>query len=862
MKKSESIAEKKKSVIAAKPGAGVSAREPVAATMRVRVARFFILIAGVVVTHFVLFAPSLLGLKVLLPVDYLAHPSVYLPMNRDGGDVRPLDPAFADVKPLNPALSDQVFQFEFQRRFAAREFRAGRIPLWDPYNYCGAPFVVPFFTPFNIPYYVFPHYITLAWTHVLVALVASGGAFVFFRRSLGVGFWPAAVAAWCYPLTGFFELWLGFYLSYTAAFLPWLFVAVESIVRRPLGWGGPGLALTTGLLLVSGAFDLAGQALLASGLFAVWRLGETFLRDRKPRALAGPVAALTTGWVLGFLLAAPYWAPLTEYANTGLRIKGRADSETIEERPPIGWKALPQFFVPYIFGSTWPGWPWVSRSPNLQESAVQGYAGLFAALVLAPVGLAVRRLRSLNIFWLLLILLASSWILALPGFTAFLRLPVMNLMSHNRFLFVVVFAVLALAAAGLDAVANGEVVWRRAFFAPLALLAAIGLGCVLEAVMIDVVVPLDATHNAGGITASDSNPAAIAVARTLLRNYAIEAALTCAAAGLLWLLIVRATPRVAVPLLGVALLADLLWFGRGQNPQNDPALYFPAIPSLERLEQLTETAPGRVTGLTCLPPMMAQRFWLQDVRGYDAVDPARIVNLLLAVREPKSGVLGYARTQWWMPAFLQTPAGELKLFPAVNMLNLRYLIGRGNSPPDARFKPIVVNGDDYWVFENRDALPRVYVPPSVEAHGEKRIFQTITQAPAAFEFNPRAVAYVEDRIDLHGECKGSAEIVSETPCEIRVDANMETAGLLVLADQWYDGWKAYLDGAPLPVLKVNYALRGVRLPAGHGEVVFRYEPAGWSRGVKAFGFALPAVAAWSLAVAWFGRRRVATVPAT
>ena len=32
---------------------------------------------------------------------------------------------------------------------------------------------------------------------------------------LGVGFWPAVVAAWCFPLTGFFQFWLGYYLSFT-----------------------------------------------------------------------------------------------------------------------------------------------------------------------------------------------------------------------------------------------------------------------------------------------------------------------------------------------------------------------------------------------------------------------------------------------------------------------------------------------------------------------------------------------------------------------------------------------------------------------------------------------------------------------
>jgi hypothetical protein len=865
MKPSEAVTKQKKTLPAGKAIAGAApAPEPPPTTVRQRINHFLILTAGVVATHFVLFAPSLLGFKVLLPLNFLATSLVYLPRT----------PEYADVPPGNPALSDQVFQFEFQRRFAAEEFRAGRIPLWDPYHYCGAPFVVPFWTPFNIPYYLVPHYVTLAWTHVLVALVAAGGAYVFFRQALGVGFWPAVVTAWCFPLTGFFVLWLGFYLTYTAAFLPWLFVAVESTVRRPRGLGGPALAVFTGLILISGAFDLAGQALLACGLYAVWRLGGAYLRDKKPVALVAPAAALTGAWVLGFLLAAPYWAPLTDYAKTGVRFESRG-AQSHEERPPIGPSALAQFFVPYVYGETWPGWAWLSRAPNLQESAAQGYAGLFAALVLAPVGLSVRRLRSLNIFWLLLMVFASAWVLNLPGLVALLRLPGMNLMSHNRFLFVASFAILALAAAGLDAVARGEVVWRKAFFVPVGLLVAIGIAVGLEAALIDAAVSPDAPRSQDGIVkppdpkqvSSPENVKGVAIARGYLRNYAIGAALMCVVGVFLWLLIARAPGRTAARVLSVALLADLLWIGWDQNPQTDPSLYYPPVASLVKLQERIKKEPGRVTGLQCIVPMMAQRFGLHDVRGYDAVDPKRIVNLLLELRDPRSGVFDYTKLQWWLP-FLSSadPANpkKFKLLPALSMLNLRYIIGRpvekNQQPPDP-FAPVVIEGDDYWVYENPYVMPRVFVPDSVAVGLESNIIAALTQEPVRRNFDPRAVAYVSSGSGFEPGCKGRASIDGETPCEVRVKVNMETPGLLVLADQWYEGWNAYLDGKPLPILRANYAFRGVNLPKGEGQVVFRYEPASWSRGLRMFGFAFPAILMWSAASVWFGRRKAAPAPA-
>lgn len=57
-----------------------------------------------------------------------------------------------------------------------------------------------------------------------------------------------------------------------------------------------------------------------------------------------------------------------------------------------------------------------------------------------------------------------------------------------------------------------------------------------------------------------------------------------------------------------------------------------------------------------------------------------------------------------------------------------------------------------------------------------------------------------------------------------MEAEMETPGLLVLADLWYPGWVAEADGEPVPVLRVNHAIRGVVLPRGRTALVMRYDP--------------------------------------
>ena len=53
----------------------------------------------------------------------------------------------------------------------------------------------------------------------------------------------------------------------------------------------------------------------------------------------------------------------------------------------------------------------------------------------------------------------------------------------------------------------------------------------------------------------------------------------------------------------------------------------------------------------------------------------------------------------------------------------------------------------------------------------------------------------------------------------------------VFSEVYYDrGWNAYIDNKPAPIVKTNYALRGLFIPAGNHEIVFRFEPASYRNG--------------------------------
>ena len=584
---------------------------------------------------------------------------------------------------------------------------------------------------------------------------------------------------------------------------------------------------------------------------------------------------------LGILLATPELFPVVEYSRTGDRIIRRGQGE--EERPPVGLAALPQTVLPDMYGSTQAGNAWipptgerrldgkkyvVDLEGNQLESSAAAYAGLLATLLLAPLAWCSRRHRAINILWIVLGVISLAWVLDIPVLVSLLRVRGLNMLSYNRFTFVASFAVMAMAAVGLDLLIKGGLQRRWWFWGPALLVAGLAGWCLYRAAVLPEPLATNIEyrfhHNQQVFEIGDLAQVPDAQWR-FCRDYLVAAGLCILALGG-WLVLRLAAriPRWFVPLLGAALVADLLWFGYGRAAQCDPALYYPHLPVLDELAKADP--PGRVIGWSCLPAVLAETQKLHDIRGYDAVDPARLVDLLLLTATTNSRQFPYSRTQWLSPQLAVSNSGQLRLHPILDMLNVRYVIFRGTPAEFLRMylpraglaglQP-AFSGPDYWVMTSANALPRVYVPWRVEtvADDEERLKKMANRG-----FDPGRVAYVETPLDLPNPCEGTAKIVDEIPTRVKVSLNMKTRGLVVLADLWDKGWNAYLDGRQVPILRTNHALRGVVVPAGKATLEFRYEPASFAWGVRLAAAAVLATLGWLGVGFWFGRSETVAPP--
>ena len=98
------------------------------------------------------------------------------------------------------------------------------------------------------------------------------------------------------------------------------------------------------------------------------------------------------------------------------------------------------------------------------------------------------------------------------------------------------------------------------------------------------------------------------------------------------------------------------------------------------------------------------------------------------------------------------------------------------------------------------------------------------------------VAYVEEGRQL-GPSRGSARILEEVPGRVEVEVETDAPAVVVLADGWYEGWQARVNGEPARVLLADYALQVVEVPAGTSQVLFEYRPTALRDGLRLSGAA-------------------------
>jgi hypothetical protein len=158
--------------------------------------------------------------------------------------------------------------------------------------------------------------------------------------------------------------------------------------------------------------------------------------------------------------------------------------------------------------------------------------------------------------------------------------------------------------------------------------------------------------------------------------------------------------------------------------------------------------------------------------------------------------------------------------PALNMLNAKYFIYKdGAGETKGQWKNENALGNCWFVNEIRfvkDANEEINALDSLNPK-ETAVVQESFRSSIPFMPQPDSSA----RIQL---VKNDNDIVTYT-------SDATNNQFAVFSEIFYKaGWKAIVDGKELPIVKTDYVLRGLALPAGKHNIEFRFEPQGYMKG--------------------------------
>jgi len=160
----------------------------------------------------------------------------------------------------------------------------------------------------------------------------------------------------------------------------------------------------------------------------------------------------------------------------------------------------------------------------------------------------------------------------------------------------------------------------------------------------------------------------------------------------------------------------------------------------------------------------------------------------------------------------------------VNMLNAQYLVAPGRLPED-RFTLVNVDeGKRILVYRHDDALPRAYIAGEAKVAANATEIFALMNAPS-FRADQTAILEKAPSVQITRPDSSTVQIMKYQSRQIDASVYTSSTALLVLSEVYYPaGWKAFVDGQETEILKTNYMLRSIVVPAGSHNVEFRFDP--------------------------------------
>ena len=704
-----------------------------------------------------------------------------------------------------------------------RSVREGRVPLWNPYVFCGMPFYADpqsrVLYPISLLLVLADPQKAMGYDVAIHFLIAMAGMYLFLRI-VRTGTPGAMAGALLYGFSSFFFLRMGHpTFVATASYIPFLFYAYEK-ARSSERTGTVLLIVFLVMGYLSGFPQVLFFGVMALMVHAARDVIEDVLSGRPDRGLRVLRVVAVSG-VLSAAVAAVHLIPFVEFMRNCVGLG--FDFEVLKSRhiwePVFMLRSLyPDFFGNPVLGTNW--LPLVKQGIHHYNTGFMVYCGAGSIVLLVtalPLARTSRVVRSL----LIILALAVGLAVSAPFLRAAARvLPLLTFSQIDRIAAVACFGLAALSGVAFSRIVSGEYVRHRKYFRAagipllIAVLAAgVGFHIAGDGIISDLVEKAQTMEAAKWL-----RPGSTSLGQWVGGGedewFAYEKGLVTRGMvlfSLAWLFVFLLTMAGRIGGKARWVIGLLFFLCLAADVMNSAGTYYVSQPSrliaetdgiafLRRAQG--ENGMWRSASLTpyrgALPVNTGQIFGIYFVGGRATIVPEAFADLVAAYTPA-------GRSGGGIPAVRDAQDIACARFKTSDEII-----------PGTQYR--IVHDSDMIVYENTSALSKGFCVPAERA---RRVAAEDGEIVMVKQ-------YMEDAGG--GPC-GSVSIVSYEPEAVEMEVSAVSDCFLVFQDTYYPGWEADVDGERTTVYRTDMGFRAVAVGRGEHEVAMRFRPGGLGIGL-------------------------------
>ena len=701
---------------------------------------------------------------------------------------------------------DTIRQIYPWRKFSTEQILKGQMPLWNPYQFSGAPHLANFqtaiFYPLNLIYFVLPQ--IYAWTILLLIQPLLAGIFMYMlARKFKLSRTGAIFSAfsWAFSLT--LSVWLvwnihGHQFMYLPLILYFIERFKENANRKYLFW-------LTGILTLT---FLAGHPQIFIFIF-IFTGVFFFYRTKRLKE-----------WFIIFIavlgLTAVAWIPLVQYYSFASR--EIPSSEFNFKRTLLPWQNLITLIAPDFLGN-----PTTNNYWGKNDYTENAFSTGIVVFIFSLIAFFTKK-NNLSKFFIytipIVFALCLDWFL--PRFLDWLKVPIFTSSIATRVLFLASFSFSLLAGFGLDEFLN-----RKKF--PKIILTA-SLAFIGFWIWILLIPKIFHYQN------SFEN------LQVMKRNLILPTIL-CLISTIVLSTKLKNLRRLAVFFLLLIVVLEQFYVANKVIPFTYKELVFPSSPIIEFLQKNSEF--NRFTGLrgSNIESNFSTFYEIYSAEGYDTLYPRWYGEVIWG------GYTGKYQTDISRTTAVLPKIQSWTQYRLEDLLGIKYVITNkktlNNKEWNENFKKnigtrynLVWSEDNWLIFQNNQVYPRAYLADNyIVINQPKEAIEKIYDR----EFDPLKTIILDEQPKEKtnfSQIEGIAQIKSYEPNKIAIRTVAQNDKILFLSDTYCLGWNVFIDGVEKKIYKADYAFRAVIVPAGEHNIVFSYQPKSFKIGLAVSLFSI------------------------